>query len=292
VSIVRPTWSTWSFLVYAGGLTFALAVFGWLGWLVSTSGRAGDVGWALLLFAVLVAIADGLRRTRHPLAAGVFSFGAVAEGVVALALLFVWLGWNARTAEVIHGLHPVLLLLEAAWAALAVAALWRYRFPLLVSQLALAAWLLVTDLLSNGGDWSALVSLLVGLVYLGVAVRLDAGERRPYGFWLHVAAGLAIGGAALYTLRHSTFDWVLVAVASLAYVLLARQLERSSWAVLGTFGLFVVASHFTLRWARLGALLVVPGHTGRPWVPPLVFSGLGALLVALGLAVSRPRAAG
>lgn len=289
--IVRPRWSTWTFLVYAGGLTFVLALAGWLGWLSSRSGSGGDFGWALLLLAVLVALAERLRRTGHPLTAGVFAFGAVAMAVVAVGLLFVWLGWNLRAAAPVRGFHPVLLLLEAAWIALAAAALRRYRFPLLVAQAALAAWLLVTDLVSNGGDWTALVSLLVGLAFLAVAVRLDAGERRPYGFWLHVGAGLAAGGALLHLFRHGTGEWVLVAVVSVGFVLLARRLERSSWAVLGTIGLFVVASHFTLRWARVGAFLLIPGHSGRAWVPPLVFSGLGLLLVALGLAVSRPRAA-
>lgn len=287
MTIVRPTWSTWSFLVYAGGLTFAVATFAWLAYLSGRTGPAGDVGWALLAFGLLAAIAEASRRTGHPVAAGVFAVGTVGGGAAVAATVFDWIGWHVSSPPAFHGLHPALLALEALTIALAAAALRRYRFPLLVWPIASGTWLLVADLLSNGGNWTAFVSLLIGLTYLAVAVRLDGGERRPYGFWLHVAAGLAIGGSILYAFRHGgTFEWVLVAVASVAYVLLARQLGRSSWAVLGTVGLFVVAGHFAVRWTNV-SLFFIRSHGDRPWVPPLVFTCLGALLVALGLAVSR-----
>jgi hypothetical protein len=291
VTIVRPTWSTWSFLVYTGGLTTVLALAGWAAYLARHSGRAGDFGWTLLLSAVLAALAEAFRRTGHRVTGGVFAFGAVGAGVAAAGTLFLWFGWHVVPRSSVHGFRPSLLLVEAVWIVLAVAALRRFRFPLLVVQLAAAVWLFVVDLVSNGGSWTTIVSLVVGLSYLVAAVRLDRGDRRPYGFWLHVAAGLATGGTILHWLGHGgTLEWVLVALFSVGYVLLASPLERSSWAVVGTIGLFLAAEHFAVHWIRAGVFFF-PGAGTRLWVPPLVFSCLGALLVALGLASARRPAA-
>jgi hypothetical protein len=291
VTIVRPTWSTWSFLVYAGGLTTVFALGGWAAYVARHSGRAGDFGWTLLLFAVLAAIAEAFRRTGHRVTGGVFAFGAVAAGAAAAGLLFRWFGWNVVPGSPVRGLHPSLLLLEAVWAGLAVAALRRFRFPLLVAHLAAAVWAFVVDLISNGGAWTAIVSTGVGVAYLAAAVRLDRGERRPYGFWLQVAAGLATGGAILHWLAHGgTLSWVLVALFAVGYVLLASPLERSSWAVLGTVGLFAAAVHFAVRWVS-ASLFFLRGHGDRLWAPPLAFTCLGVLLVALGLlSALRPAA--
>ncbi|HVU77120.1 MAG TPA: hypothetical protein VHC67_06030 [Gaiellaceae bacterium] len=293
MTIVRPTWSTWSFLVYAGGLTTVLALGGWLAYLASRSGQGGDFGWAVLLFVLLAGIAEAFRRTGHRVTAGVFAYGAVAAGVVAAALLFAWFGWQVVARGPIGGFHPARLVLEALWVVLAAAALRRFRFPLLVAQLAGAIWLFVVDLVSNGGAWTAVVSVVVGLSFALAAVLVDGGERRPYGFWLHVAAGLAIGGAVLHWFGDdSIFQLVLVGLASVGYVLVARALQRSSWAVLGTAGLFVVADRLAGRWTSVHVFFGEGVEGPRLWVPPLVFMVLGALLVALGLAVSRRPAAG
>jgi hypothetical protein len=159
---------------------------------------------------------------------------------------------------------------------------------LLVLPVALVSWLFVTDLLSGGGGWSATLTLLSGLVLLACALAADAGPRRPYGFWLHVAAGLTIGGALLYFWHSGTVEWVLVIFAALVYVRLARALDRSSWAVLGTLGLQVAAVHFSLHWASVRIpLFGATGSASRGWAPPLVFALTGILLVALGVATGR-----
>lgn len=290
MAIVRPTWSTWSFLVYAGGLTTVLALAGWAAYLARHAGRAGDFGWTVLLFAVLAALAEAFRRTGHRVTGGVFAFGAVAAGVAAVGALFHWLGWNVVPGSPVRGFHPSLLLLEAVWIVLAAAVLRRFRFPLLVVHVAAPVWLFVVDLVSNGGGWTTIVSLVVGLAYLVAGVRPDRGERRPYGFWLHVAAGLAAGGAILHWLDHGgTLEWVLVALFSVGYVLLATPLQRSSWAVLGTAGLFAATEHFAVHWIHAGVFFFP--HNIRLWVPPLAFTCLGALLVALGLLSARRPAA-
>ena len=79
-----------------------------------------------------------------------------------------------------------------------------------------SSWFFVTDLLSGGGNWSATVTFLVGLVFLAAAASLDAGSHHPYGFWLHVGAGLTIGGSLVYFLHDGDFEWALIALGGLA----------------------------------------------------------------------------
>jgi hypothetical protein len=290
VEIIRPRWTTWTFLLYAGGFTILGAAFAWLSYFSATSGKAGYVAWALLVFGVLAAVAERFRRTGHPITAGLFAFAAVATFVALVGALWTWFGWLSYGSSGFGGFHLSRLLAELLWVAATLVTLARFRFPLLVSQFTLASWLIVTDMLSGGGDWSAVVTLLVGFCFLGAALLVDLGSTRPYGFWLHVAAGLLIGGSLIFLLHHGTFEWTLIAIASVVYVGLAELFARSSWAVLGALGLLIVAGQFSLEWTHIRVSLLEPqGAGGRAWVPPLVFGGAGVLLVLLGLLAARRR---
>src|SRR5207248_9013063 len=81
-----------------------------------------------------------------------------------------------------------------------------FRFPLLVLVVAASAWFFVTDLVSGGGDWSAIVTIAYGLALLAVAMGYDNRGSRIYGFWLHVVAGLTIGGGPLWVLHRGELD--------------------------------------------------------------------------------------
>lgn len=287
MNVIKPTWSSWSFLVYAGGLTVLSASSAWLQYLSGRSGDAGYAGWALLVYALLLAVALGFRRTDHPVSAGVFAFAAVIGLVVFVDALWKWFGWNTSTSS-LSGFHLPRLLLELIWLVAAIAAVRRFRFPLIVAQVVLAAWLLVTDLISNGGNWSAVVTLVVGLVYLMIALAIDGGDGRPYGFWLHAAAGLLVGGSLLWFWHGGNVEWTLIVISALVFVWFAGLVGRSSWAVLGAAGLLFAAIHFTLEWTHVNVPLFNGGHSStRGWVPPLVFTCLGFLLVALGLRAAR-----
>ena len=290
MEIIQPRWTTWTFLLYAGGFTILGTAFGWLSYFSATSGNAGYAAWALLVLAVLATVAERFRRTGHPIIAGLFAFAAVAAFVAFVAALWTWFGWLSYGSSGFGGFHLSRLLAELLWVAATLVALARFRFPLLVSQCTLASWLIVTDMLSGGGDWSAVVTLLIGFCFLGAALLVDLGSTRPYGFWLHVAAGLLIGGSLIFLLHHGTFEWTLVAIASVVYVGLAELFARSSWAVLGALGLLIVAGQFSLEWTHIRVSLFEPqGAGGRGWVPPLVFGGAGVLLVLLGLLAARRR---
>jgi hypothetical protein len=290
VEIIQPRWATWTFLLYAGGFTILGAAVGWLSYFSATSGNAGYAALALFVFAVLASAAEWFRRTGHPITAGLFAFTAVAAFVAVVGALWTWFGWLSYGSSSFGGFHLSRLAAELLWVAATLVALVRFRFPLLVAQFALATWLIVTDMISGGGDWSAVVTLLVGACFLGAGLLFDLGPTRPYGFWLHVAAGLLIGGSLIYLMHHGTFAWTVIAIASVVYIKLAELFDRASWAVLGTLGVLISAGQFTLQWTHIRVSLFEPrGAGGHGWVPPLVFGCAGALLVLLGLAAARRR---
>ena len=290
-AVLKPRWSPSSYLTYAGGLTVLGAALGALSYLAGQYGDAAYAAWALLVFAGLAAIALGLRRRESALAAGVFAFVDVLAFTAFVAALWHWWGWlpaSTASSSPFAGFHVGLLSLELLTIVAALVARRAFRHPLPSAIVAFLGWLFVTDAVSNGGSWSAVVTLLVGLLYLVAGTAVDRGPRRPYGFWLHLVAGLAIGGSLLYWWHAGDTRWALVCVASLVFVGIAGRTRRSSWAVLATIGLFAAATHFSGDWAHtriaFGAAAV---DTFRGWVPALVFAFVGFLLVALGLLARR-----
>lgn len=294
VDVLRPRWTSAAFLLYAGGLTVLGAAVWSLQFLADAYGPPGFVGWSALVLVVLAAVAALFRRAGRRVAAGVFAVGSVVAFAVFVGALENWFGWlpEDEEASLFQGFRLGLLLLELLTLTAALVALRLFRFPLLMALAAAAAWYFVTDLLSGGGNWSAVLTFLIGLAFLGLGLAVDGGERRPYGFWLHVAAGLTIGGSLLFFWHTSDSNWALIAVAGVAYVGLAAALARSSWAVLGAVGLFLAAAHFAQKWAVVVPFFGDPfERRAHPWSAPLVFAVLGFLLVVLGLPLERWRRA-
>jgi hypothetical protein len=299
----KPVWTTSSFLLYAGGFTVLASALAALGYLSSQYGNGGYAGWSLLVLAVLYAVAHGLRSRGRRIAAGVFAFVSVIAWIAFVASLWTWFGWlHVRTGtSVTVDLNGTvtqsgrsspfagfsvarsslyLLVLAAAWDGRR-----RFRFPLIRLVSAVAGWLFVTDLVSGGGTWSSVVTLLVGLVYL--AIGSASGE--PSAFWLHLVGGVLIGGALLRWWHSGDWRWALICVASLVYVSIAQRTRRSSWAVLGAIGLLAASTHFASEWTSGGFSLLGDGGPTSPrlWVPSCVFAFTGFLLVALGLRTRR-----
>ena len=290
MEIVKPTWSSWSLLVYTGGLTVLGAAVSALGYLSSQYGDAAYAGWSLVVLLILTAIAFRFRDIQR-VTAGVFAFVSVAMFVAFVDAVWKWWGWSngASGSSPFAGFHlgrlveELLVLLVAVWAVKA------FRFPLLVVWVATFSWLFVTDVLSSGGNWSAWVSIAVGLVLLLVGLALDGGDRRPYGFWVHVVSGLTIGGALLYFWHAGNWHWSLIGISGLVFIWAATMTRRSSWAVLGALAILGAATHYTVEWWRRGVpfLSSVQPGSSRGWVPPVVFAVAGFILVTLGLGVSR-----
>jgi hypothetical protein len=288
VQPVHPRWSTWAFLVYASGLTALVALEGWWTYFASKWSDAGFAAAALGLFAVAAAVAAWFRRTAHPVSAGVYAAVAISAFGAFLGALWTWFGWTTAGNSAFGGFHVSRLLLVLLVFAASLVALRLFHAPLLVVPAVATGWYFVTDFVSNGGGWSAVVTLFVGLSVLGSALVFDDGPSRVYGMWLHVGAGVLIGGALLYFWHGGNVEWTLVALAAIAYILFADVTGRASWAVLGTIGLLLASTHFALEWTRLQFLFFNAGNeTARGWVPPLVLTCVSFVLVVLGLRSAR-----
>jgi hypothetical protein len=293
VQPVRAPWASSSFLLYAGGIAILLAMVGFLTSLSGDYGSSAFTGWAVLVFFVLATLAFGSRRAGRPLVAGLFAVSAVVALAVVVGAFEAWFGWLTDDDSLFGGFHLDHFLLELVLVVAAFVALRIFRFPLLVLIVAGASWFFVTDVLSSGGDWSATVTLVVGLALMAVGVGVD----RIYGFWVHVVAGLTIGGALLWFSHSSNTDWVLIGLASLLYVWIASGLGRSSYAVLSAFGLLLTTTHFVAQWFGLPpfpfflffGFFYDESANVRPWAQALSYAVYGVLLMLLGLWLARRR---
>ncbi len=250
------------------------------------------MAWSLLVWIVLSAIATTSLARGERIVAGLFALAGVVAFAAFVGALWTWFGWLSHPVQssAFRGFHLGKLTLELLTLAAAVVAARRFRFPLLVLPVVAVTWFFVTDLVSGGGNWSAVVTLVVGLIYLMVGLTIDGGPRRPYGFWVHAAAGATMGGSLVFFWHHGNWKWALIAVASVVYVRLAAATGRSSWAVLGAGGLLAAAGHFASEWSHRPLLFSEQSSaSARAWVPSLVFAVTGFLLVLLGLWVSRRR---
>jgi hypothetical protein len=288
VEVLRPRWTTASFLLYAGGLTVLGSAVGSLAYLSRSYGDGALVLWSLLILAVLYAIAHGFRVRDRWIAAGVFAFASVIAWAVFVGALWVWFGWlhTSSFSQPFEGFSVARLSFVLLVIAACIDDTRRFRFPFISAITVFAVWYFVTDLISGGGNWSTWVTLIVGFIYLAVGGASDS----PSSFWWHLGAGVLIGGALLKWWHVSDLDWALIAVAALLFVSVAYATKRSSWAVLATVGFFLPAAHYASEWSN--QTITITGITDtRGCVPYAVFAFVGFLLVALGLR-RRGRAAG
>ena len=279
----KPTWTSSSFLLYAGGLTVLGGAGGALAYLSSQYGSAAYAGWALLINVVLYSIARAFKQQGRWIAAGIFAFASVISWGAFIAALWHWFGWLHGSSGSTFGgfsvarLSLLLLVLIAAWDNRR-----RFSFPFISAITVVVWWLFVTDLVSNGGEWSAVVTLLVGLSYLVAGSASD----KPSAFWFHLGAGALIGGALLHWWHASDTDWALISAAALVYVGLSYATKRSTWAVLGTIGFLGATVHYLFGQENSGPFgFFSPSISG--WSPPVAFACLGFWLVLLGLASRR-----
>jgi hypothetical protein len=280
VDVLKPRWTSASFLLYAGGLTVLGSTVGSLAYLSRSYGDGALVLWSLLILAVLYVIAHAFRIRDRWIAAGVFAFASVIAWAVFVAALWVWIGWLHTTSfnPPFDGFSVARLSFLLLVIAACIDDGRRFRFPLISLITAFAVWYFITDLLSGGGNWAAWVTLFVGLFYLAAASAIDS----PSSFWWHVASGVLVGGALLKWWHVSDLDWALIAVAALVFVGIAYGTKRSSWAVLGAVGLLLSGSHYAVEWSK-GTTSILGVRNPRDWVPYAVFAFVGFLLVVLGL---------
>jgi hypothetical protein len=281
VQEIKPTWASSSFLVYAGGLTVLGGGVGALTYLSGHYGRGAEAGWALLVLSILYWLAHAFRKSGRQIAAGIFAFVAVLAWAAFVALLFRWWGWNGVTGSFEHWSWSRL----ALWV-LVLASAWddrrRFGFPFITLISAVVGWIFVIDLITAGGNFTAFVTLVVGIAYLVVGTV----RRSPSAFWLHLVGGLLIGGTIIFWAHTGDGQWAAVSFAALCFVAIAYMTGRSSWAVLGAVGFFAATVHFLVGSPTEIAQAIfagtIPPHVS-PWAPSLAFGLLGFWLVGLGL---------
>lgn len=283
---MKPIWTSSSFLVYTGGLTVLGGGLAALGYLAGHYGSGAKAGWALLILCVLYGLAHLFRVGGRQTAAGIFAFVAVLAWAVFLVLLFEWWGWHGVNGSLKHWswsrLALWLLVLAAAWDDRR-----RFGFPFIRLISVVVGWLFVVDLITAGGTFTAVVTLLVGIAYF----LWGTIHRSPSSFWLHLVGGLLIGGAIIYWAHTGDAEWAGVSIAAFIFVFIAYATKRSSWAVLGTIGFFAATVHYLVGSPTDIARSVMSGSPPphvSPWAPALAFGLLGFWLVLLGL-VGRDR---
>ena len=293
---LRPAWSGASFLIYAGAFTVLVSLGILFGAIASDHGSSALLGWSALILVLLLAAAGAAERAGRRVTAGLAAFVALVSLAVVLGSLFdsIGLADGAQPFDRDFELGP--LLAEIAVLVAALAAARRFSFPLLLGAASLAKAVLVLDTtagLFGLGNWIAFAALFLGLIELGVALSLDGAGKDSWAFWKHVAAALLIGGAVIWFFDGGDFGWVLIGVVSLLYIAMARSLSRSVWAVLGAFGLFLVASHFVDETDVIDGFVpffgVENGDDGLDlWQVALVYAGLGVVYVLLGQVLRQP----
>lgn len=302
---LKPVWKTSSFLVYLGGLTVLVGGVSAVGYLSTQYGGGARTAWALLILVVLWFLAESLRRAGTWVAAGIFAFATVIAWGFFVGSAWAWFGWLhswGSSAFGVWSLGHLSLEFLILLAAVVAHALWRFPFIALISTVVL--WFFVTDFISNGGWWTYTVTLFIGLVYL----LAGTVASRPSAFWLHFVGGLLIGASILHWFDSSNFDFAVVLVVAVLYVLIAYGTKRSSWAVFGSIGFFIATAHYAgsaptvLGESIFGGggqtCVATPGGETctstvggvSAWSIPLALGLLGLWLVFLGLLGRRRRA--
>ncbi|HET7567849.1 MAG TPA: hypothetical protein VFJ91_07655 [Gaiellaceae bacterium] len=283
---IKPVWTSSSYLLYAGALTVLGAALGALAYLSANYGDAAYAAWSLLVFGVLVALADVFLRRGQRIAAGVFVFVGLVAWAAFLAAVWTWFGWlHSGSFDSLAGFSVARLSLLLLVLAAALHDRRKYGFPFVGLIVAVVFWIFTLDLVSSGaGTWGRVVTLLVGLAYLAAG----SGSDRPSAFWLHLVGGVLIGGVLLGWWHSSDTDWALVSAGALVYVLIAYATRRSSWAVLGTIGFTAATMHYLFGSITAGLPESPPSLNA--WSPIVAFACLGFWFVLLGLLGRRREA--
>ena len=278
----KPVWKTSSYLVYTGGLIVLGAAIAALAYLSGHYGSGALTGWAALVLVVLYAVAHRFKSRGRWVAAGIFAFASVIAWAALLGIAWHWFGWLGSSFGSFKHFSFARLALEFLILVAARDDRRRFSFPFITLISAVVGWLFVIDLVSSGGTWTKVVTLLVGLAYFMAGSVSD----QPSSFWLHLVGGALIGAILLDWWHTTDTDWALVSAASLAFVAIAYMTKRSSWAVLATVG-FVGATLHYLYSSISESLLST--HSIAGWSPSVAFACLGFWLVLLGV-LGRRRA--
>src|SRR6516165_1225711 len=178
------------------------------------------------------------------------------------------------------------IFMEIAAIVAGVIALHFYRFPFIVSIIAVALWFMSMDLtpwIFNTAqvDWEMRrkVSVWFGLGIIVLAWIADYLERGDFAFWLHLFGLIAFWGGITATESSSEAAKVLYCLLNVGLLLLAIILMRRTYAVFGAIGISIYLGHL--------ADVVFKD----PLLFPFALSLIGIAVIAAGLFYHRKQEA-
>jgi len=140
--------------------------------------------------------------------------------------------------------------MEIAAIVAGVIALRFYRFPFIVSIIAVALWFMSMDLtpwIFNTAqvDWEMQrkASVWFGLGIIISALIADYRERGDFAFWLHLFRLMAFWGGVTATESSSEAAKALYCLLNIGLLLLAIILMRRTYAVFGVIGISIYLGH-------------------------------------------------
>ena len=142
------------------------------------------------------------------------------------------------------------IFMEIAAIVAGVIALHFYRFPFIVSIIAVALWFMSMDLtpwIFNTArvDWEMQrkVSVWFGLGIIILAWIADYRKRGDFAFWLHLFGLMAFWGGITATESSSEAAKLLYFLLNVGLLLLAIILMRRTYAVFGVIGISIYLGH-------------------------------------------------
>jgi hypothetical protein len=245
-------------LWYAG----ALIVIGAMG-LFSTVAFSQMGGRALAACAIIYAVAFTLaghhlwhrKNLRTP--GGLLITVAVSMAPLAVFGIQEELGWWSKFGNP-GTVRDFYIWIKGSWIFMEIAAIVAglvalrfYRFPFIVSIIAVALWFMSMDLTpwvfdTDRFDWEMRrkVSMWFGLGVIAVAWIVDyRGRGGDFAFWLHLFGLMTFWGAISMTQSSSELSKALYCLLNIGLLLLAVVLMRRAYAVFGALGVSFYLGH-------------------------------------------------
>ena len=246
MDVVRARWSSSSFLLYAGAFVVLFAMSRCSNWLSQEHSDGGFFGWSLLVWPSSGVVAIGFELAGERVAAGLFAFvSLVVFSVCSRLVRRSHRHPRRRRRRAVRRLPAGVSCSSPRVITAALILLARFRFPLLVLPVGLPELVLPRRPRLGRRDWSAIVSIFVGLVLMLVGAGADRIVR-VLGPLRRRARRSAAASSTSGT--RSTWEWILIGLIALVFFLFAGGLDRSIYAVLGAIGLFLSWTYFVEQW--------------------------------------------
>ncbi len=285
-----PKFDAAHLLWYAG----ALIVIGAMG-LFSTLAFSQMGGRALTVTAIIYAVAFTIAghhlwyQKNLPVPGGLLITIAVSMAPLAVYGIQDELGWWGKFGKP-GTVHDFYVWMKGSWVFMEIAAIVAgtvalrfYRFPFIVSIIAVALWFMSMDLAPwiigpSELDWETRrkVSVWFGLGVIIVAWIVDyrryAGD---FAFWLHLFGLVIFWGAITATESSSEMSKALYCLLNIGLLLVAIILMRRVYAVFGTLGISAYLGHLANVVFKNSLLF------------PFALSLIGVAVIAIGLVYHR-----